>query len=111
MLYVSTPKMTLHHINSIPAFSTLKILHMDRQATHAEAMDDTAFSIIGSLTQLEELVLALQLTNVSDRGFLRGLGPLRSLRRLECFGVERVGSLLQAWDIRPSNQQDHRPGT
>ena len=90
-LYIATPQfMRRSHMDSIAAFQGLKVLHMDRQTMTVGAMDSAAFSRIGALTQLEELLLAMQLTEVDDEGFLLGLAPLHRLRRLECFGVERV---------------------
>lgn len=88
-LYVATAQFTPHHMDSIAAFQGLKVLHMDRH-TMAGAMDSAAFSVIGELSQLEELVLAPQLTGVDDEGFMLGLGPLHRLRSLELYGVERV---------------------
>lgn len=91
-LYITTPELALQHMDSIAAFEALRVLHIDRQAFAAGAMDDAAFSLIGKLTQLEDLMLAVQLSAVTDDGFLAGLGQLHCLRRLEMFGVKRVGS-------------------
>ena len=79
-------------MNSIAAFQGLKVLHMDRQ-TMAGSVDSATFPVFGQLTQLEELVLAPQLTGVDDEGFMLGFGPLHRLRRLELCGVERVRAL------------------
>ena len=92
-LYVATAQFMPHHMDSIAAFQGLKVLHMDRH-TMAGAMDSAAFAVIGELTQLEELVLAPQLTGVDDEGFMLGLGPLQRLRRLELYGLERVRHLV-----------------
>lgn len=89
-LYVSTLEFLPRHMDGIAAFQGLKVLHLDRQTMKAETMDSAAFSRIGELTELEELLLAMQLTEVDGEGFMMGLGPLHQLRRLECFGVERV---------------------
>ena len=88
-LYIATAHFTPHHMDSIAAFQGLKVLHMDWK-TMVGAVDSAAFSVFGELTQLEELVLAPQLTGVDDEGFMLGFGPLHRLRRLELCGVERV---------------------
>ena len=101
-LYIAAAQFMPHHMDSIAAFQGLKVLHMDR-ATLAGAMDSAAFSVLGELTELEELVLAPQLTGVDDEGFMLGFGPLHRLRRLEICGVERVRTLGGCFCMRLSS--------
>lgn len=91
-LYIASAHFMPHHMDSIAAFRGLKVLHMDR-ATMAGAMDSATFSVLGQLTELEELMLAPQLTGVDDEGFMLGFGPLHRLRHLELCGVERVSTV------------------
>ena len=89
-LHINSAHFQLRHMDAVTAFCALTVLRIERLAFVGDHMDDLAFSLIGRLAHLEELVLNVALAGITDGGFLAGLESLRCLRSLELFSVRQV---------------------